>query len=112
MSSFNKMFRRVRSHERSHRVLNAATPNVRKELLHHCDKELIKCLCECAQNVLKGNVPLTLSQKQKLCRHKHNLRELASKKVSKKKKTAILQKGGFLGALLTPIISLLGGLFT
>jgi hypothetical protein len=33
------------------------------------------------------------------------------KKTSLKKKRKILQKGGFLGALIPPILSVLGGLF-
>ena len=75
------------------------------------DSEFVYCLCECAKNLLKGNVPLTLAQKKSLSRRKKELRELARKKVNLKKKKQIVQSGGFLGALLGPIISVLGGLF-
>jgi hypothetical protein len=39
------------------------------------------------------------------------LRELALKKTSKKKRKKIIQSGGFLGAILGPIVSILGRLF-
>ena len=72
--------------------------------------EVIRTLCECALNVLKGNVPLTAHQKTKLRKHKKRLRTLVNKKVSLKKKRSVLQTGGFLGVLLKPVLSVLGGL--
>jgi hypothetical protein len=104
------MSRRVCDHAVQLKILRDAKPALRKQILNKCNKEFVKCLCECAHNVLKGNVPLTPAQKQKLSRHKKNLRQLALKKTAVTKKKKILQSGGFLGALLTPILSLLGGL--
>ena len=78
---------------------------------HNLADEFVFCLCECAKNLLKGNVPLTHAQKKTLSRRKKELRELARKKVSLKKKRKIVQSGGILGTLLGPIISVLGGLF-
>jgi hypothetical protein len=89
-------------------MLRDAKPKLRKTILG--DKGLLTCLCECSKNILKGNVPLSPVQKRKLRRHRRSLRELTLKKISKKKKNKILQKGGFLGALITPILSLLGGM--
>jgi hypothetical protein len=60
---------------------------------------------EWADNILRGNVPLTKLQKEKLKRNKAGLRALTKKSVSLEKKKAILQKGGFLGSLLAPIAS-------
>jgi hypothetical protein len=77
-----------------------------------CDRGLIECLCECSKNILKGNVPLKEAQLRKLRREKHNLRTLVLKKTPLRKKRKILQKGGFLGAILTPALSILGGLFS
>ena len=87
--------------------------NERKKrwLKNNLDKEFVFCLCECAKNLLKGNVPLTPAQKKSLSRRKKELRDLSRKRVSLKKKKKIVQSGGFLGALLGPIISVLGGLF-
>ena len=55
---------------------------------------------------LKGNVPLTPGQKQKLSRHKGKLRSLANKKYPiAKKKALLLQKGGFVLTILKPLVT-------
>ena len=68
---------------------------------------MICSLSECCHNVLKGNVPLTPAQKVKLRQHKHNLHKLATKKTYIKARKKNLQRGGFLGALITPILAYL-----
>ena len=80
----------------------------RRDIIRKCDNDLIYSLSECYHNVLKGNVPLTSAHKVKLRRHKHNLRKLSTKKTSIKARKKILQRGGFLGALITPMLSVLG----
>ena len=82
----------------------------KRKLIKECDKSLIDCFCECSKNILKGNVPLKETQLKKLRREKKNLRSLALKRTSLSKKRKILQKGGFIGALLPPILSITGGL--
>ena len=64
---------------------------------------------ECAKNILCGNVQLSPKQKTALRHNKQNLRRLSIKKTSLKKKPQIIQKGGFLGAILAPVIATLGG---
>jgi hypothetical protein len=71
----------------------------------YCSSVAVDCLCECADNILRGNVPLTKLQKEKLKRNKAGLRALTKKSFSLKQKKAFLQKGGFLGSLLAPIAS-------
>lgn len=96
-------------------VLSKCKPKLRKALVEHGPVDLVICICECALNLLKGVIPLTLSQKRTLSRYKKHLRILADKKVSRKKKKHLLvQKGGnpFLASLLPPVLSVLGSLFT
>jgi predicted ATP-grasp superfamily ATP-dependent carboligase len=94
------------------RVLQKSSPNVQRALVKkHCSPEFIKCICECAKNVLVGNVVLSAVHKKRLKRYKQSLRRLALKKTSLKIKKKIVQSGGFLGALLGPIVKVLGGLF-
>jgi hypothetical protein len=104
------MSSRVREHAVQLEMWRDASPKLRKQILHYCGKDFLNCVCECIKNVLKGNVPLTSAQKQKLSRHRNKLRVLVLKNTPKKKKIDIIQKGGFLGALITPILSILGGL--
>ena len=84
----------------------------KRQHVKKCDKKFVDCVSECAKNVLRGNVPLTTNQRTKLGRNKKNLRSLTIKKTSLKKKRQILQKGGFLAALLTLVLALLGGALT
>ena len=92
-------------------LLAVATPRARKQLIVNGARELIDCVSDCCANMLKGNIPLNDQQKTKLCKHKKNLRRLALKKVSLKKKKQIIQTGGFLiGAILAPVASVLASL--
>jgi len=82
----------------------------KREYVRKCDREFVDCVSECAKNVIKGNVPLNARQKTALRRKRNDLRALAAKKTSQRKKRQILQKGGFLTALLPPVLSVLGSL--
>jgi len=94
------------------RMLLNSSASVRNKLTKkHCSPEFIKCICECAKNVLAGNVSLSSEHKRKLKRYKHSLRKLALKRTPMKIKRKIIQSGGFLGAILGPIVKVLGGLF-
>lgn len=81
-------------------------------LLRKCPNSLIKSVCECALNVLKGNVPLTKRQKNKLSPYKRTLRKLGDKKVPLfKKRRLLVQKGeGFLSLLIPVAVSVLSSL--
>ena len=52
---------------------------------------------------------LSNEQKTALRRNRQNLRRLSIKKTSLKKKRQIIQQGGFLGAILAPVLATLGG---
>ena len=74
----------------------------RVHFLQHADNSLIAAICECALNILKGNVELTKAQKAYLSRMKKFIRLLAKKSVSlKKKRKHIVQKGG---SFLIPLL--------
>ena len=77
----------------------------RDALLRKADTKLIRHICECALNVLHGNVPLKPVHKKRLRKHAHILRKLSNPggHLARKKKL-IVQSGGFLPALLAPII--------
>lgn len=85
--------------------------NLRRAILENADPDLILCLCECCDNLLKGNVPINSEQKQKLSKHKNHIRNLANRKNTiKEKRNILIQQGGFLPLLLTPILSIAGSL--
>jgi len=106
------MSQTLKKYEPYLRLLQKSSSKVRNKLTKkHCSPDFIKCICECAKNVLVGNVTLSPEHKRRLKRYKHSLRKLALKKTSIKSKKRIIQSGGFLGALLGPIVKVLGGLF-
>ena len=102
---------RLRKFAPTLRKLNKLKPDQKKVWLKkHLDNKLICCLCECAKNLLNGNVPITAAQRKKLVVRKESLRKLVRRKDSLRNKKRILQRGGFLAALLAPIVSVLGSL--
>lgn len=84
-------------------VLSTAKPTMAKAIIEAADKDIIKCLCECAHNIIKGTVPLKENHLKHLQRYKADIRTLAKSRTPQKKKKKILQRGGFLPALLAPI---------
>ena len=84
----------------------------RREYVRKCDRQFVDCISECAKNVIKGNVPLSSRQMTQLRRKRYDLRALSKKKTSLRAKRKILQKGGFLTALLPPVLSVLASLLT
>ena len=101
---------RLKKNGRTLKFLQKASPPVQKSILEKAPRDLIDCLCDCAHNILKGNVPLTSRHKQKLRRHKKALRDLTKRKTSLASKRKIVQKGGFLSVLLSALAPVLGGL--
>ena len=87
------------------------TRRQRQHLLEAGGDPLIKCLQECCHNVLRGAVQLSEPTRRRLKRHARNIREVADPRGSiKRKKQLLVQRGGFLPALLVPIISAVTGL--
>jgi len=85
----------------------------RKKFLKSCNKDCINKICECIKNVLNSNLKIKPVHLRRLKRHRQTLRVLASKKTSLVNRKRLLQKGGFIGALLPALIpaiaSLVGG---
>ncbi len=77
----------------------------------HADKDLVRCLCECIQNVAVGNVKIGKSRRLKLKKHRATLRSIINRKTPLGRKRKLLsQTGGFLPLLLAPIIGIAGSL--
>lgn len=84
------------------RALALMKPKQSKEVLKTADKGLIQSVCECALNLLKGNVRVNPSKRKQLAKFKLTLRRLVKKGESfKKKRKYLVQKGG---GILVPIL--------
>ena len=65
---------------------------------------MLEAFCEICLNLVKKNVKLTATQIDKLRPYEEEIYQLALKKHSVTKKRQIIQKGGFLGALLSSVL--------
>ena len=81
----------------------------RRALLERGGTAIQAILREIAYNLLKGNLKLTKKQLSNLKKHKKAVRVVASKKPSIKRRIKLEQRGGFLSALLTPVLTALAG---
>jgi len=106
------MSKRVQKYFPTLKAIARMNEKKKKQYLKTYDPELFRCFVECSQNVLKGNCKLSKLQLRKLRRYKKELRSLArsNNRTSAKSKQKILQRGGFLQALLVPAVATLGGL--
>lgn len=98
------------------RALNRVNKKEQKKCIGRSSNSLIKCLSECAWNILHGKVRLNYNQTKKLRRYKTSLRLLGNRKASLRRKREVLQKGsgqvgGFLGTLVSVLAPLVGSLF-
>ena len=84
----------------------------RNAIIDEGGKDLVCCICDCIKNVLRGNIPVSDEEKQKLKPYRHCLRKLAKKKMTDKKRRQLLQTGGFLDALIPILVTLVGKLFS
>lgn len=93
-------------------TLSKAKGPLRTAIINSAPNDLIICICDCAHNFLNGNIPFTEKEVQHLSRYKDIVRYLGKnkKKQIKEKRQLIVQNGGFLPLLLTPILSIVGSL--
>ena len=97
-SAFLRKFQKCTNQERV-KHLKAASPNQ------------IKSVCECALNVLNGNVPVHGRLLHILKPHQKVLKQISyGKGTIQSKRRLLIQKGGFLPALAAALIPLVGGL--
>ena len=75
-------------------------------LIERADEKFIDCLCQGADKILTGDIPVTSKQFDSLEPYKKQLIALSSgKKKNPRQKKKILQTGGFLPALAAPILA-------
>lgn len=91
------------------KTLKKAKKRQRTFLLKSASDDCVLCICDCANNVLRGNVRLKPKDKKALRRYKKALRALTQQRSAiKTKRKLLIQKGGFL-LFLAPILSAAGG---
>lgn len=86
------------------KLLLSLSAEERKALLKVLNQKRVRLICECAHNLLRGNVKsFGKSKLQKLRKHKASLRRLARRGESWiRKRRFLVQKGG--GGFLLPLL--------
>ena len=108
------MSKRLKKHIELLKLLKKTNKRCQRQHIFNCaDKGLVLCVCECINNVLRGNVKLSPANKRELSQHKDILRKIVDRQTNvDKKRNLLIQKGGFLPALLAPVLSIAGGLIS
>lgn len=102
------MSKRLRKHAPTLGYLAKCDRNYANAIIKGAKSDLIHCLSDVCHNVLRGNVTLSKAEKLRLKRYKNHIRKVADKNTTAKNKRTLIQKGGFLGALLTPLLQVIG----
>ena len=90
------------------KVLAKGKKSTWDDILRESDTSLTRAICECTKNVISGRVRCTPNQKRKMRRHVKILRTITEKEVPIHKRRALIkQKGGFLPAILAPLIGII-----
>ena len=80
------------------------------ELIRIAPNDLIKVFVEILHNINRGNVTLSGKQLKSLSKFKRACKLMLHKSTSLKTRKTLLQKGGFISAIVMPILGLLGSL--
>lgn len=100
------MSQRLRKNLPLLRFLSECNKAQRSLLLKNLTRSEVTTICECVDNVLRGNVPIDQKTIRILKLKRKNFALIRDKKLPlRERKDLIIQTGGFLPTLLLPIIS-------
>ena len=90
------------------KALKKSSAKQRKNIISKGKADLINCICDCCLNLVNGNLKVNKVQRKTLIHHAADIRALSKKgKSFKKRKEILVQRGGFIPALLTPVLTLI-----
>jgi hypothetical protein len=97
----------LKSHAALLKFISSTDTATQRRVLKLADKRLIAVICEVCYNTLQGVVRLREREKKILGKHKTHLRLIAARgECWKQKKKRLLQSGGgFLTAVLAPLVA-------
>ena len=86
------------------------SPHQKQMLLTTATPEQIHAISEVCSNIIKGIIPLSYNEKERLRGHIDDLRDLANSTTPFKTKKQIISQrgGGFVSDVVTPLLSTLG----
>lgn len=101
-----KYYRLVKNAE-AIRQLALAKPKIQRQLLSRPNRDLVLAIVDAARLILAGDEDVQLTKRQFCCLEKYEkpLRDLVSRHLDVNQKQKIIQRGGFLGVILKPLLS-------
>ena len=87
--------------------LRDISPRRQKLLIKGADRPILEAFSEICLNIIRENIPLSPQHVDKLRPYEEDIYQLSLKRHSVAKKKRIIQKGGFLGALLGSVLPVL-----
>ena len=87
--------------------LVSLSPSDQKKFISTANKEILQVFTSICMNILRRGVPLEESHIRKLRKIEPQIKLLANKSHSLKKKRHIISKGGFVGTLLSTLLPIL-----
>jgi hypothetical protein len=98
---------RLRKHAADLHIIAKADSKAKKAIFQKAQGSLVRAICDCAQQLLSGEVPLRQQEVTRLRRHRATLQQLGAKAPIASKR-ALLKKGGnaagALGALMRTVV--------
>lgn len=107
MAKLNKQKHKVVEHIDILKYLQKISPRRQKVIIKAADRPILEAFSEIALNMIKKNVQLSSAQIAKLRPYEEQIYQLSLKGHSVQKKRRILQKGGFISALLGSVLPVL-----
>jgi hypothetical protein len=103
-----RMTERMRKNAGTLLALRKAKAAIKRTVISEGKRDLIEALMDCARLIINGEIKPTRAQLQNLRRRSVDITRLLNAQTSVDAKKRVLQKGGFLSALLAPFIATLG----
>ena len=98
------MSKRVKKYSPTLQLLAKCDKKTANAIVKSANPEFLCCISDICHNILQDKVKLSAKEKENLKKYKHQLRKIADKATTNKSKRQLVQKGGFLGAILAPLI--------
>ena len=95
---------RVMQHSELLSYLQKISPRQQKRIINTLPKSALETFSEIALNCIKKRISLSPAQIAKLRPYENQIRQLALRKNSAKKKKDILMRGGFLGSIISALV--------
>jgi hypothetical protein len=98
------MSHRLKKHAKTLKFLSECDRHTSNSIIKTAKPDLLCCIADICYNILRGKVKLSPIAKKRLAKYKKHIRKIADKKTTANTRRSLIQKGGFLGSILAPLI--------